>query len=421
MRNPHTMIRHLRRPVVAVCGATVLALGGGTVASAGVVPPTGTAPSGLTAQQAPARTTQSVPAPASSGSASVVNLEFLDTCISCTTAHAGAHAAHGRSAAVRLLGHDVAVGESASNAAHEGGLLELPVNPLLNLAIADWSTASGADAAGSFSHSRAALVDLALLGETPASSLLTLALLESTSDASYTDALSHGNAVDNGVDLTALHGALVIIVLHSETSSAQSGSSYVVSINGNRLVTSEQTAGSGGIPVAVPGVLTITFLQVSDTDACSAAGCALIGGSAAIGTLTTPGIAGETAGVVTAQSQSAPPVVPVAVAPATGVAGAAAVTATMPGTAAETAGVVTAQSQGAAPVVPAAVAPSTGVAAAAADITAAGTGGLRVPAAGINLGVGGLLLVVSGAAVATMALRRTPSAPVRARRTGLHR
>ena len=381
------MIRHLIRTVVAVCGATVLALGGGTVASAGVAPPTGPAPSGPTVQQArdgtsgtpayvgpgtvsdpsttpPTQTAQTVPTPASSASASVVNLEFLDTCISCTTAHAGAHAAHGRSAAIRLLGHDVAVGESASNAAHEGALLELPVNPLLNLAIADWSTASGADAVGSSSHSHAALVDLAVLGETPADSLLTLALLESTSNATYTDALSHGNAVDNGVDLTALHGALVLIVLHSETSSDHSGSSYVLSINGNKLVTSNQMGSSDGIPVAVPGVLAITFLQVSDTDACSAAGCDLIGGSAAIGTLTTPGTAGETAGVVTARSKSA------------------------------------------AWVVPAAVAPSTDVAAPAVITAASSRSGLWVPSTGISLGVGGLLLVVSGAAVATMALRR---------------
>ena len=382
------MVRHLSRAAVAVSGAALLLLGGGTVVSASVAPPTGPAPAGPTVQQArdgtsgtpvdmvpanderdqqrdhPAKpavtSTQSAPAPASSARASVVNLEFLDTCISCTAAHAGAGAAHGHATAIRLLGHDIAFGQSASNGHDEGALLRLPINPLLNLAIADWRTISAADAPGpgSSSHSRAALVDLDLLGATPAGSLLSLSLLESTSNATYTSGLSRGDAVDNGVDLSALRGALVIIVLHSETSSDHPGSSYILSINGDRFLTSDQTGGADGIPITIPGVVTLTLLQVN-----------AVGGTAVVGTLTMPSSAGETAGVVTAQSQGSAATVASAAAPATG------------GVAAATA----------------AAAPST-------------AGVSRVPTTGVGLGVGGLMLVVTGTAVAILALRRRRAA-----------
>jgi hypothetical protein len=392
------MIRQFRRTVVAVSGAAVLVLGGATVASASVQPPSGPAQQAPTVDQVrdgtsttpdyvvpndppkqsspsahrtnPGRTTPattpqtvSVPAPASRATAKAINLEFLQTCISCTSADAASKKAHGHATAIRLFGHDISWGESMSNGSHEGALLALPINPLLNLAIADWKTVShadGGDSTKSFSHDRAALVDLALLGDSPAESLLTVAILESMSNATYSDALSHGDATANGVDLTALKGALVIIVLHSETSSDHPGSSYLLSINGNKL----GEAGEDGIPITIPGVLTITLLQVGAVGGV---------GSAVIGTVTMPGGGGESAGVVTAQSSGAAAVVPAATTPATG--GVAAVSAVAPKTAAS---------------VSAVAAPSTGV----------------------NLGVGGLLLVVTGAAVAVMALRR--------RRAGTH-
>jgi hypothetical protein len=237
------MIRHVRRAVVVVSAAAGLVLGGATVASAGVTPLTGSAP-------------------ASHGSASAVNLEVLATCISCTSAEAGTHRPQGRSAALRVLGREISGGESVSNASQKGALVALPDNPLLNVAIAHWRTFTGIDGerSTSYSHSRAALVDLALLGGTPAESLLTVALLESTSNATYTGALSQGDAADNGADITALHGGLALVVLHSETSSDGPGSSYLVSINGSRLPSSGLPGKGDGIPITIPGVLTLTLL-----------------------------------------------------------------------------------------------------------------------------------------------------------------
>jgi hypothetical protein len=391
------MIRHFRRAVVAVSGAAVLVLGGASVASASVEPPTNptnqaptvdqvrdgtsttpdyvvpndrpqqsspsghrTSPGRTTPRKTTPATVVPVPPPASRATAKAINLEFLQTCISCTSADAASKKAHGNATAIRLFGHDISWGESVSNGKHEGALLALPINPLLNLAIADWKTISHADEVGngSSSHNRAALVDLALLGDTPAESLLTVAILESMSNATFTDALSHGDATANGVDLTALKGALVIIVLHSETSSDHPGSSYLLSINGNKI----GEAGADGIPITIPGVLTVTLLQVGAVGGV---------GSAVIGTVTMPGGGPESAGLVTAQSQGAAAVVPAAITPATG-----------------------------------------GVAAAnaAAPKTAASVSAVSAPSTGMNMGVGGLLLVVTGAAVAVLAIRRRRAA-----------
>ena len=385
------MIRFVRNVTVAVAGAAVLVLGGSAAALASVAPPNGPPPPASTVEQAnsvaastdyvvPApsdnrsqpsnpsarhatrntpSTTHSVPAPASVAHANAVNLEFLETCISCTAGEAGATSSRGRATAIRLFGHEVAGGDSRSDASHDGALLALPVNPLLNLAIADWRTTSEADVSKSMSHShsRAALVDLALLGEKPADSLLTLSVLESASNATYTERLSHGDADANGAVLTVLHGALIIVLLHSETSSDHPGSSYVVSINGSKLVDADEHGDCAGIPIAIPGVLKLTLLRV----------CA-DGGSAEIGTVSVPSSSGETAGVVTAQSNGAAVVVPAVTSPSTGVAG---VSATPSATA------------------------------------AAGAAGARsVPTTGVSLGLGGLVLVAAGVAVAALALRR---------------
>jgi hypothetical protein len=283
------VIEHFRRAGLAFSGAAVLILSEGSIALAGVTPPTGRPPAGPTVQQArhatsatgipaipgatgdpstpPAlRTHDTRPAATSGAAGSVVDVEYFQTCVSCTTARAGTQRPDGSASAIRLVGHEIAGGESVSDASQRGALLALPVNPFLSLAIADWRSTCGVDAerSTSFSHSRAALVDLALLGDTPGASLLTVGLLESASDATYTGAMSRGDAVDNGVHVTALNGTLALIVLHSEASSDHPRSSYILSVNGSRLLTSSQAGDDeGGTPTTIPGVLAITLLDVS--------------------------------------------------------------------------------------------------------------------------------------------------------------
>jgi hypothetical protein len=244
------VIEHLRRAGLAISGAAALVLSDGSIAVASVTRPTGLPPA--------LRTRDTQPAAASGAAGSIVDVEYLQTCVSCTTARAGTQRPDGSASAIRLAGHEIAGGESVSDASQRGALLALPVNPFLSLAIADWRSTCGVDAerSTSFSHSRAALVDLALLGDAPGASLLTVGLLESASDATYTGAMSRGDAVDNGVHVTALNGALAVIVLHSEASSDHPRSSYILSINGSKLLTSSQAGDDeGGTPTTIPGVL----------------------------------------------------------------------------------------------------------------------------------------------------------------------
>jgi hypothetical protein len=284
------VIEQFRRAGLAISEAAALfVLSGASVAFASVTTPTGGPRPGLTMQQArqgrsatptpavpgttgdpstpPARQTgDTPPAAASSASGSIIDVEYFQTCISCTTGHAGTYRPDGSASAIRIAGHEIAGGDGVSNASQRGALLALPGNPFLSLAMAGWRTTCGVDAerSTSFSHSRAALVDLALLGDTTANSLLTVSLLESTSDATYTGAVSRGDAVDNGVHVTALNGALALVLLHSEASSDHPRSSYIMSMNGDRLLAASQAGNDeDGTPTTIPGVLAITLLQVS--------------------------------------------------------------------------------------------------------------------------------------------------------------
>jgi hypothetical protein len=324
---------------------------------------TGSGPSASRRRPSPARKSVSpgetviTPAPAGAAEASVVRVNPLDTCIACTSAEAGNGTAHARATAVRLLGQNVSAGEGGTDS---GALLALPANPLLALAVADWETATSAGAT-STSHARSALVDLAVgptdtSGHTAANGqgrggAITVAVLESTSDAGYQGLSSHGNGANNGVRLDVGNGALVIILLHSDASSSNAGNAYVIGINGAQLVSSDQT-GQSGIPITIPGVVGVILLQVGATGGT---------GSAAVGTVNNLlGSSGQTAGLLTTA--------------AAGLTG------------------VQAGPNAGNP-------PATGTAAAAAP-------GLQAPVTGAAMGLGGLLLLAGGGGLLGICLRR---------------
>jgi hypothetical protein len=284
------------------------------------------------------------PAPPGGATANVIQVNPIDTCVSCTSANAGPNSAGARATAVRLLGDEVSGGRSDSSST-SGALLAVPASPLLTLAIADWAT-SASPGSSSTSRSRAALADL-VVGPNGHHSggVLSVAVLEATSDAGYQGLSSDGGGANNGVDLNLGDGALVVLLLHSDASSRDSGAAYVVSLNGTRVLGSEQT-GPGGIPIAVPGIVGLILLQVN------ASGGA---GSAAVGTVSDLlGQSGQAAGVLTASAVG------------------------LPGTGAPGGGTTV---------------PSTG-------------GGLGAPNTGMALGIGGLLLLPAGLALLFLALRR---------------
>ncbi|MDB5065820.1 MAG: hypothetical protein JWM18_2254 [Chloroflexi bacterium] len=298
------------------------------------------------------------PAPPSSATANVVNANIIDTCISCTSASAGAGGASAHATAIRLLGNDIAAGKAISGSGEgkdAGALLAIPANPLLELALADWEEHSSGHAASS-SHSRASLIDLAIgPSQTASGGIITLAVLEATSNATYEGLSSQGSGANNGVDLNVGQGALVLILLHSDASSSNKGSAYVVGINGTQLVSSDQT-GPSGIPISVPGIVGLVLLQVGASGGNGSTG-------AAVGTVSDLlGQSGQQAGVLTAS--------------AVGLTGLQAT-------------------------------PNAGTPPATGTAAAVGAGsGLRAPNTGTAFGLGGLLLLLSGGGLAAASLRR---------------
>ncbi|HEY0410160.1 MAG TPA: hypothetical protein VGE42_07810, partial [Candidatus Dormibacteraeota bacterium] len=231
-------------------------------------------PVGPAAPHSRPQDTATTAAPPGGATANVIQVNPIDTCVSCTSANAGSSSAGARATAVRLLGNDVSGGR-ADNSSTSGALLAVPASPLLTLAIADWAT-SASPGSSSTAHSRAALADL-VVGPSGHHSggLISVAVLEATSHAEYKSLGSEGSGENNGVDLNVGDGALVVLLLHSDASSKNSGSAYVVSLNGTRVLGSEQT-GPGGIPIAVPGVGGLILLQVNANGGA---------GSAAVGTV----------------------------------------------------------------------------------------------------------------------------------------
>jgi hypothetical protein len=240
-------------------------------------------------------------APASHATGNGLKLNPLDTCISCTNADAASGASSGTSHALRLLGNDLSAGQATSNGANSGALLALPLNPILGLALADWMNQAQANGISSLSHARSALVDAAVGN----GQVATLAVLEGMSNASYDGTMSHGDAATNGANLNLLNGGLGIILLHSESSSNGAQEVYLLSLNGSKLLSSDQ--GIGGIPISIPGIIDLNLLQTG-----AAGGL----GSAAIGTIASLLGSGPVAGVLSTDSAGSPAVTASAVTPA---------------------------------------------------------------------------------------------------------
>ncbi|MEA2615466.1 MAG: hypothetical protein QOE72_1249 [Chloroflexota bacterium] len=303
-------------------------------------------PVGPAAPNSRPQDTATTAAPPGGATASVIQVNPIDTCISCTSASAGSDSGSAKATAVRLLGNDVSGGRSEGGPT-SGALLAVPASPLLTLAIADWATS----ASSGTSHSRAALADL-VVGPSGHQSggVLSVAVLEATSEAGYKGLSSEGSGENNGVDLNVGDGALVVLLLHSDASSRNSGSAYVAGINGTRVLGSEQT-GAAGIPIAVPGVVGLILLQVNANGGA---------GSAAVGNVSDLlGQSGQAAGVLTASAVG------------------------VPSTGAPDGGIATGV----------ATTPSTG-------------SGLTAPNTGMALGLSGLLILPAGLALLFLTLRR---------------
>lgn len=233
-----------------------------------------------------------------------------------TQAHAGSDGASGTGNAITLGGKTLAGGTAGQtgqngttggtatgNQTSSGALIDTGTTPLGQIAVAPWSAKSAESNGTNTAHAEAGLAHVNLGG----ASGLDLKVLYSTSDASYTAGQSQSSSSSDGVLLNAGGGALIIDLLHADTSSSGKGSSYLASVNGNQIGSNSQVNGQCQIPI--PSVLTINCLSASGGSGTSPASAFVgtITGQGSFSALPTGTVAGTTATGSTTPAASVQP------------------------------------------------------------------------------------------------------------------
>jgi hypothetical protein len=159
-----------------------------------------------------------------------------------TSATAGSSGSSAHAHALDILGQTVSGGDVADGEGPKSGsLLATPDNPIGDLELAPWSGKVTHDGGGSQAQAEAALAHAGLLGA------LQIWLLHSQSLATWTPDASHGHATSDGAEVN-LADQLDVRVLHAETDSDGKGSAAVLVINGQGILTSDQTGNACEIP-----------------------------------------------------------------------------------------------------------------------------------------------------------------------------
>jgi hypothetical protein len=355
------MTGKLVRGSARISAAGALLLFGGTAAAAvSPAPPVGPpSTDGATAPVVPLPLTLPDVRPAApparqpepgSAAATGVGVAPLDTCVACTSAGSTPGTEHAGATAVRVLGLDIASGKSAGDGAHSGALLAIPANPLLSLALGQWAAQSRS---GGSSASKSALIAFVIL---PAGhdegGTATICVIDTSSDSHDGGRKSSSSGELADADIGS--GAITAQLAHSDASEDGSGKAYVVGVNQNEVISSDQT--TQGLPIKIPGVdVAIVHKRASDADTEAAVAAAETEQAA-------PDLGSPVADAFLASAAS----------PAQG------------------STVVNTPSTGSTPGLPA-----TG-----------GAGGLGTPSTGTALGLGGLFLSLAGAALTALSLRR---------------
>jgi len=206
---------------------------------------TTTAPATTTAQPTSSTTDTTTTvthqdAPKASASAVAAKVAGVIT-IGETAATAGSDGGTAHAHALDVLGTTVSGGD-VTNGSQSGSLFATPDNPIGDLELAPWSGKVGHDGGGTQAQAEAALAHAGLLG------VLQIWLLHSQSQATWTPDASHGHAESDGAEVN-LADQLDVKVLHAETDSDGKGSSAVLVINGQGILTSDQTGNACDIPI----------------------------------------------------------------------------------------------------------------------------------------------------------------------------
>jgi hypothetical protein len=234
-----------------------------------------TSTSGGTVHSSQTTQTQTTPAPAGSSEAYAVKVDNI-AAISHTKAEASGSGTSATADPLELGGSPPASqfgGTTTSPPGSHGDLLDTGPSSQFRLALLPWSTANNQTSTGSSADAYSDIVFLDLgtpsTGASPndtcgtqTASSVCLRVLQSQSHATWTPGQSTGNSSSDGAILN-VGGAsgLTIDLLHAQTSSSGTGSSYLLSVNGNQIGSSSQA--NGACSISIPGLLAINCLTAT--------------------------------------------------------------------------------------------------------------------------------------------------------------
>ena len=206
---------------------------------------------------------------AASGAAngSVLSDPSQNSCVSCTNANSAGGSSAAGADGLSILGQSVAGGSSSGSGSDQNAIVAADLGPIASAFIAPWMTSSNSSVSNGSSTAQADLATVQLGDQ-----LATVAVLNGTSTASsQQDSSSSSGSGSSSTDLAstnALQGKVVLILVHSDSSSGNGAHAYLASINGHQVGASS----GGGTPVTIPGAGTIVLVPTSSSGGQSSAG-----------------------------------------------------------------------------------------------------------------------------------------------------
>lgn len=217
--------------------------------------------------------------PAPPGKSSAVAAEVKGALgIGRSNAAAGSQSGEATANAVEIGSTVVAGGKQSGTGKKGGALFDSGATALGRIQLAPWAAEAVAGTDSSSASSQAALLRLMLVN----SGVLDANVLQSQSKATWTGDKSTSTTSSDGatVNVGGPNG-LMLVLLHSEANSEAKGSSYVASVNGTKVLTSDQAGTS--CAVAVPNVAQLNCLLATGGNGSSSAQAAAVNAGGANG------------------------------------------------------------------------------------------------------------------------------------------
>lgn len=219
----------------------------------------------LTPQTTTADTTSTTTTPAPGGTAEAYAAQVAGViAVSHTSASASGGGTSSTANPLELGGKPPASqfgGTQNGDGTSTGNLMDTGPSSQFRLALLPWSASNSQNGT---ENSASALSDIVLLdlGDQTTAQSASVRVLQSESNATWNSSNSSGNSSSDGAIIKAGGpSGLNIDVLHAETSSSGTGSSYLLSINGNEIGSSGQV--NGQCTLTIPSLLSLNCLTAS--------------------------------------------------------------------------------------------------------------------------------------------------------------